>query len=147
MEGEVTELDRLRNAALAGCGTHTAKSSRNERSKLVVQVQDVTDTMPVLTKLISSKLAERVKERVRNAVMSSICGKIAHQGDLATDDMIAYAKTQKMDAYYNLPCVHLSKARKGSRVPKTTNQYMILIRRNTSPFDPSSEFTTSGVYV
>ena len=84
---------------------------KNERFDLLNQAKAVTDTMPILTKLTASKLDERAKEKVRNAVMTSICGKIASQGELTTEAMIAYAMTQKKDAYYNLQCVHF--ARKG----------------------------------
>ena len=59
--------------------------------------------MPILTKLTASKLAERVKDKVRNAIMTSIWGEIVSQGELTTHDMITYAKKKKKDAYYNLP--------------------------------------------
>ena len=101
---KVNDLDQLRNAALAACTAYTVKSVRNERFDLLNQVQAVSDTMPTLTKMVAVKLADRAKEKVRSAAMTSICGKIAAQGELATDAMISYAKTQKKGANYNMMC-------------------------------------------
>ena len=97
---KATELEVLRNAALSGSDTYTAKRKLNERYNLLVQVKAVADSMPILTKLTASKLAERVRDRVRSAIMTSIWGKIAAQGELTTDQMIAYVKTQKKDSNY-----------------------------------------------
>ena len=73
-------LDALRNAALSGSDAYTAKNKLNERYNLLNQVEDVTDSIPIPTNLTATKLAERVKDRVRSAVMTSIWGKISAQG-------------------------------------------------------------------
>ena len=94
---KITELDQLRNAALTGSEAYSAKAKVNERYDILNQVKAVTDSMPVLAKLTAVKLAERVQDKVRTAIMTSIWGKITSHGDLETEGMIAYTKTQKKD--------------------------------------------------
>ena len=112
LSDKVTELDQLRNAALTGSETYTAKSLSAARYNLGLQVKAVSDSMPILTHLTAPKLAERVKEKVRIAVTSSIWGKVSTLGPVeeqTIESMIAYAKAQKKDSYYNFHYVHLVK--------------------------------------
>ena len=51
--------------------------------------------MPILTKLIAEKLAERAQDKVHNAISTSIWGKVTSQGDLKPEEMTTFAKTQK----------------------------------------------------
>ena len=98
---KITELEQLRNAALAGSESYAAKSTDNKRYDIAVQVKAVIDSMPILTQYTAVKLAGRVQDKVQNAILTSIWGKIAAQGELKIDEMIAYAKAQKKDTYYN----------------------------------------------
>ena len=105
---KITEIEQLRNSALAGSESYAAKSTANKRYDIAAQVKAVIDSMPILTQFTAVKLAGRVQDKVQNAILTSIWGKIAAQGELKIEEMTAYAKANKKDTYYNPFCVPLS---------------------------------------
>ena len=101
MTEKVAEIDPLRNAALAGSEAYHNKSALNAQFDAAVKVRKLLDSMPILTKPVAVKLAEKIVDRVNHAVSSSVWAKIDQQEkDLSIEDMVKFCKEQKHDKLF-----------------------------------------------
>ena len=75
MTEKVKEIGPLRNAALAGAGAYNSKSNLNAKVDVASKVKKLIDTMPILSKPVASKLAEKMTDKVHQSISISIWGR------------------------------------------------------------------------
>ena len=102
MTEKVKEIDPLRNAALSGSEAYHAKSSQSKVFDVKVKVKKIIDEMPIFSKPVATKLAERMVDKVNQSISSSIWGKIKQQDAMTLGDMIKYCKEQKHDKLFGV---------------------------------------------
>ena len=101
MNDKVEEIDPLRNAALAGSEAYRCKSNQNASYGVAAKVKKVVDTMPILTRPVADKLAEKITDKAHQSVASSVWGKIKTKDNMGIDDMIKFCKEQKYDKLFD----------------------------------------------
>ena len=64
-------------------------------------IQDLIDTMPIITVPVADRLAERQIDTKEQAVANSIFGKIKAIGSTNIENTIKYTMSQKKDSLYD----------------------------------------------
>ena len=102
MNEQLFYADKLRNAALSMAEQYDLKSTSTPSFNVQPMTKAAADSMPLFSKEVAEKLADKQIEISKAITLSSINGKIKAQDKLKVDAEIKFAKGKKKDSYYGI---------------------------------------------